>query len=29
MAKILIAFYNCMKNQEDPNAMPAFYEAFV
>ena len=29
MARILVAFYNCMKDDENPNAMPVFYESFV
>ena len=29
MANILVAFYNCMKDSENPNAMPLFYEAFI
>lgn len=29
MAKILVAFYNCIDDQDNPNAMPIFYEAFV
>ena len=29
MAKILVAFFNCMNDPENPNAMPIFYEAFI
>lgn len=29
MAKVLVAFYNCMNVPENPNAMPAFYETFI
>lgn len=29
MAKILVAFFNCIDDLGNPNAMPAFYEAFV
>lgn len=29
MARIFVAFYNCMNETDDPNAMPAFYETFL
>lgn len=29
MAKILVTFFNCMKDPENPNAMPLFYETFI
>lgn len=29
MAKILLAFYNTIVDEENPNAMPLFYEAFT
>ena len=29
MAKILVAFFNCNKDKNNPDAMPIFYEAFV
>lgn len=29
MAKILVAFYNCITDENNPNAMPIFYEGFV
>lgn len=29
MSKILVAFYNCIEDPNNPDAMPIFYEAFV
>ena len=29
MARILVAFYNCMNDPNNPNAKPIFYEAFI
>lgn len=29
MAKILVAFYNCIQDSENSGAMPIFYEAFI
>lgn len=29
MARILIAFYNCISDEQNPKAMPIFYESFI